>query len=335
MSSERDLLEIVPALIGYVDASGICRRMSRAYEDWCGIRREEWLNRPVSEFVFCSFGEMYAREALPRLQRALAGEAAAFEGWQQIRGQRRRVAVNYTPDCLPDGSVAGVLAMVTDLSALDQAESRAALSEERLRLAAEFSNMGVWERDVASGRLRWNPASFRVMGFDESDSAPRLDEFYLHMHRDDQPRHKAALAEAAATGKAFEVEYRMRGQGGEWNWVHSRGRFEFNADSQPERVLGVNFDITRPKRAAEELVRQNRLIDSILESTTDGVFMVDREWRFTYLNSRAYAAIDSSSELLGQSLWEAFPHAASSKFAEHCARTMNEGIATHFEEYFP
>ncbi len=335
MSSTRDLLEITPALIGYIDTSGVYRRMSRAYELWCGIRREEWLNRHVSEVVTRCFGEEYARHALPKLQRALCGESIAFEGWQEAGGQRRRVAVTYTPDREPDGSILGVLVMVTDLNALEHAEKRAALSEERLQLAAEFTNMGVWERDIASGELRWNSASFRVMGFDESDSAPRLDEIYAQMHPEDQPRHKVALAAAAVTGETFEVEYRMKGLDGQWNWIHSRGRFQFDSNGQPERVLGVNFDISREKRTAEHLARQNRLIDSILESTTDGIFMLDREWRFTYVNSRAASAMIPCKDLLGRTIWEVFPQAAQSQFGEHYPHTMNEGVPTHFEEYYP
>lgn len=334
MSSSCDLLEFIPALIGYIDTAGVYRRMSRAYESWCGLRREEWLNHHVTEVVVRCFGEDYAREALPRFQRALAGEETGFEGWQDIGGQRRRVAVTYTPDRSPDGTVAGVLVMVTDLSALQQAETRAATSEERLQLAAEFSNMGLWDREFASGELLWNPASFRVMGFDESQPAPNISELYARMHGDDRPRHLAILEEAIRTRKPFQTEFRMLGNNGEWNWIHSRGRFIFDKCGQPIRSLGVHFDITGEKRAADRLVKQNRLIDSILESTTDGVFMLDREWRFTYLNSRANSILADGRDLLGSCVWEAFPHALASRFGRCYSRTMREGTATHLEEYY-
>jgi diguanylate cyclase (GGDEF)-like protein/PAS domain S-box-containing protein len=72
-----------------------------------------------------------------------------------------------------------------------------------------------------------------------------------------------------------------------------------------------------------------------LEATTDCVFIVDRQWRFTFLNKRAVAEIAGGRNLVGTSLWEAFPEAAESALGRHYRHAMNEGSPETFEIYYP
>jgi PAS domain S-box-containing protein len=335
LSSTHDLLEKIPALVAYIDASGVYRRMSHAYERWCGIRREEWLGRHYSEVAPGLFGEAYTREVLPRLERAFAGEAVNFEGRPLMGEVRGQVAVSYTPDFDEYGKVAGVLVLVTDLAPLKEAENRAMLNEERLRLAADFSNMGMWEWDLTGDLLAWNAAAFRVMGWRGNETVPTAEELQERIHPDDRAERSATLEQARQTRKPFRLEYRIRNQEGGWNWVHSRGCFLPDEQEESARAVGVCFDITREKLATEQLVKQNQMIDSILESTTDGVVMVDFEFRFTYFNSRAKAVLGVDETLLGRNLWETFPQTRDTRFGEAYRRTIQERAPMHFEEYYP
>ncbi|HMH13635.1 MAG TPA: EAL domain-containing protein [Edaphobacter sp.] len=81
-------------------------------------------------------------------------------------------------------------------------------------------------------------------------------------------------------------------------------------------------------------LKQRRLVEQILECMTDGVFVVDREWRFVYLSLRAKRLISGGEELIGRNLWEKFPeHTRGSLEQYH--RAMIERIPTIFEEYYP
>jgi len=64
--------------------------------------------------------------------------------------------------------------------------------------------------------------------------------------------------------------------------------------------VSIMRDITERKRAEEELREASRRIENILESITDAVWSVDREWRFTYINEHALGimrAIKKNNEL--------------------------------------
>ena len=72
---------------------------------------------------------------------------------------------------------------------------------------------------------------------------------------------------------------------------------------------------TRGKEVANREVVDHGIPQNFLqflEATTDCVFIVDRQWRFTFLNKRAIAEIACGRNLLGAKLWEIFPEAADS-----------------------
>lgn len=73
----------------------------------------------------------------------------------------------------------------------------------------------------------------------------------------------------------------------------------------------------------------------VLESTTDGVFMLDRNWCFAYLNSRAADLISSGKDLIGHNVWEQFPAARHLPFWDNYHAVMDDRIATQFVAYYP
>lgn len=73
---------------------------------------------------------------------------------------------------------------------------------------------------------------------------------------------------------------------------------------------------------------------SLVQNTTDGVLMLDFNWRFIYLNNRARDLISSARELLGSNVWDEFPAAKTLKYWHNYHRSMNERVATIFVDYY-
>ncbi|MFC6951811.1 PAS domain-containing protein [Halorubellus litoreus] len=99
-------------------------------------------------------------------------------------------------------------------------------------------------------------------------------------------------------------------------------------------------DVTDDERARERLrQRKNELVaelDETLERVTDAFFALDDEFQFTYVNETAAELIDVDPEAVtGESIWEAFPQAAGTTFADQYRAAMREQESVAFEEYFP
>jgi PAS domain S-box-containing protein len=75
-------------------------------------------------------------------------------------------------------------------------------------------------------------------------------------------------------------------------------------------------------------------LKTVLESTTDSVFVLDRDWRFAYLNARAKARIAGGRELLGQAIWDVFPEARETAFLPTYRKAMDEGLPASCEAFF-
>lgn len=77
-------------------------------------------------------------------------------------------------------------------------------------------------------------------------------------------------------------------------------------------------------------------VTHILESMTDSVVMLDREWRFTYVNHHAETFLKSSREdLLGRNLWRVFPGLEGSAFEEQLYQAVNKQTTVTIEDCSP
>jgi signal transduction histidine kinase len=74
---------------------------------------------------------------------------------------------------------------------------------------------------------------------------------------------------------------------------------------------------------------------AILESTTDGVFEVDRDWRIVFINQRARTLIAGGADVSGSILWDVLPDAIGTTFWSHYHRVATERVTAEFEDFYP
>ncbi|MGJ3263012.1 MAG: PAS domain S-box protein [Salinarimonas sp.] len=126
-----------------------------------------------------------------------------------------------------------------------------------------------------------------------------------------------------------------------------RGPFDLLAETAQQRVvLAQHFAaatalvtlllaaVADERRGKEALRRSQARLSNVLESTTDSVMVLDRSWRFTYLNSRAAAQIGSGAPLVGRTIWEAFPGARGTPFFDAYTQAMETGRPTRADAFY-
>lgn len=75
-------------------------------------------------------------------------------------------------------------------------------------------------------------------------------------------------------------------------------------------------------------------LQTFVEGTTDCVFVLDRQWRFIFLNSRAKSELRGGNALVGTSLWEAFPNLVGTTFEARYRRAMTDRTTEGFEAHY-
>jgi signal transduction histidine kinase/CheY-like chemotaxis protein len=74
---------------------------------------------------------------------------------------------------------------------------------------------------------------------------------------------------------------------------------------------------------------------AILESTTDGVFEMDQDWRIVFINQRARTLIAGGADVSGRILWDVLPEAIGTTFWGHYHRVATERVTAEFEDFYP
>ncbi len=132
-------------------------------------------------------------------------------------------------------------------------------SEERLNLAADAAEAGIWELNCSTQVFWASERARRIFGYggNEVISMPR---FEASLHAEDVHTVRRALSRTLREDVRLDVEYRIRAKGGQLRWISSRGRAYYDAANKPERVMGVSIDITDRKQAEEALQESYREI---------------------------------------------------------------------------
>ena len=97
-----------------------------------------------------------------------------------------------------------------------------------------------------------------------------------------------------------------------------------------ERLLRVQTE-----QSERQLADSERRLAEVLASTTDGVMVLDTQWRFTFANKNAVDKLFSGRKWLGLPIWELFPGAQNSEFYKNYSRAMQQQTTVEFEAYFP
>lgn len=157
-----------------------------------------------------------------------------------------------------DGEIVfnGVLLDVTDIR---KAEKALKESEESYRLMAELTGKMVYDYDVASGRMTWHGALFRLTGFLPGEfSAADVKVWNTMIHPEDRSRTIMTLEEALKECGPYQAEYRIRKKDGSYIYVEDHGVFLPDASGNAYRMLGSIGDITERKKAEEVRLEMER-----------------------------------------------------------------------------
>lgn len=158
---------------------------------------------------------------------------------------------------------------------------------------------------------------------------------------EDLPNLVQTVASAVARRRPFTLEYRIRHADGNLRWVKDVGRIVYDADGNPQRLDGVNLDITPRKRleaerdaAVRALSQREAYLTAIIDNLPGVVWLKDREGRFLALN-RAHAVpsgLDTLEHVVGKTDHDILPREQAERYQAEDAAVMESGRPLRVEE---
>ena len=154
------------------------------------------------------------------------------------------------------------------------------------------------------------------------------------IHPDDLGGCLEAWKEAMATGTPYLHQFRIRRQDGAYRCHQVGAKPSRDQSGAIYKWYGTAVDIDdRINMEADQRQAAERLT-SILESITDAFYMLDGEWKFTYVNDEAERLLKHSrTDLLGRSIWNTRPDAKDEVLVQHFETAQRTGSTARFEFY--
>jgi two-component system sensor histidine kinase/response regulator len=133
-------------------------------------------------------------------------------------------------------------------------EATAELTEakERISLAVDAMNLGVWDWDMQTQQTVWNARMFEIYGI-PSGKSMMYQDWGKQVMPEDAPKVDVSLRRTIEKKSQGEVEFRIKRSDGEIRHLYVAQRVILDAEGEVRRVVGVNLDITKRKAADEEL----------------------------------------------------------------------------------
>lgn len=131
---------------------------------------------------------------------------------------------------------------------LDLANQALSKSEQRLALALQASELGLWDWNLETDEVH-HTQLHALFGLDAEQVRTVAADLKPRLHPDDLPLLRRTLVEhLKGRTEDYRVEYRVRHAQGHWCWIEDRGRaVESDAAGKVLRMLGTRRDITVQK----------------------------------------------------------------------------------------
>ena len=154
----------------------------------------------------------------------------------------------------------------------------------RIDTALNRGRCGLWDWDLATGRIFWSHSMFAILGLQPRDDLMTFGEVSQLVHPDDIKLYEVAAQLADAKTNAIDHDFRMHHASGKWVWLRVRCELVKQPGEPGVHLIGIGVDITEQKTLVERTAADIRLRDAI-ETIPEAFVLWDHENRLVLCNS--------------------------------------------------
>ena len=247
---QRVILDSVPHILFYKDASSRYIGVNKVFEETFGVRSDDVIGKTDAELFGQSFHERFATQDGELLS---AGEARTFEHEIPINGEIRHIESRRTSFYDANGVAIGIVGLAMDVTENRKLRGELEVSNARLSLALRAAQLGTWAWNPEADELDLDAFEGQMFGLDEGRHSIAALLAGENIHPEDLEPVRNAARRALREGVAVGYEFRApdKAEGG-WRWVEGSA-IRHVEPGRATRLIGVNRDITERKRQELEL----------------------------------------------------------------------------------
>lgn len=187
---------------------------------------------------------------------------------ENIKKNGERVWIEWYNKALFDhyGTRIGHMAIGIDVTERKKNEDALITAREKLAIALENGNIGLWEWDIERDVLIWDERSEKIFGLDPGSFGGSLKAFEELVIEEDLEHIRKATQNSLNKGLPYESVFRIKSAGGV-RWITSKAILKKDFDGNPKNMTGVCFDITGLREETDQAI--TRLNDELLRSNKE------------------------------------------------------------------
>jgi len=227
-------------------------------------------------------------------------------------GETRWVAVEGSIVRSSQGNSLRLLGVTRDFTHQKEAEQALQERNAQLALAGNAGLVGSYAYDTDTERIKISPGYAAIYGYPEGTAEISRSAWLASVHPEDVERLNMLRSQAFRERRPeYNVDFRIVPSAGEVRWIEARSFISYYADGSPQRVVGVNIDVTERKRGEEQLRALNAELDHRVKNvlaTVGAIIGQTQEASSSHADfvaglNRRITSLARTHELLSQSSW--------------------------------
>jgi two-component system cell cycle sensor histidine kinase PleC len=155
----------------------------------------------------------------------------------------------------------------------------------RIDTALNLGRCGLWDWDLARGRVFWSHSMFDILGLEPKDDLLTFGDVNALVHADDINLYQLATQVADATVQSIDHAFRMRHADGRWVWLRARCELTRQEDEGGLHLVGIAVDITEQKSLVEKTTAADLRLRDAIETIPEAFVLWDADNRLVLCNS--------------------------------------------------
>ena len=177
----------------------------------------------------------------------------------------------------------------------------------RLELATDSGKIGVWELDIETNALKWDPWMYRLYGIDTRTQIETYEFWASFLHSEDKENTENLVATAITNMTQLDTEFRIVWNDNSIHYIRATARVTCDEHGKALKMIGANWDVTDLRETTNNLAMQRELLEVTLESIGDAVITTDANGVTTWLNPIAQQLTGwSNKDAIGRQLGHVF-----------------------------
>jgi two-component system cell cycle sensor histidine kinase PleC len=155
----------------------------------------------------------------------------------------------------------------------------------RIDTALNRGRCGLWDWDLARGRIFWSQSMFDILGLENKNDLLSFGDVNSLVHPEDVRLYDLAVELADATATTIDHAFRMRHADGHWVWLRARCELVRQPNDPDLHLIGIAVDITEQKSLVEKTVAADMRLRDAIETIPEAFVLWDADNRLVLCNS--------------------------------------------------